>query len=504
LATSVAPQASVRGRRAIRRPSLIALSVGIGIILRLVQYLAGRSLWLDEVFLSYNILGRTADELARLPLKYGQVAPLGFLELERWAVTIFGPDERALRLWPAVAGIAALVLFARLASRLVPSFAAGAVALFAVAPPLIYYSAEVKPYAFDVLAAVALALVAVELLDAPVKPTRWGVLAVGGAVAPWLSLTAVFVLAATAAVGVGYAWMTHRTDRKGLLGLAVVWMASAVGALLDTRRRMEGFAVPYMRRYWTAWFFPLPPRSLHDAGWLVRLARDVCAGLFATPVPLVVAACVVIGIGVLLRRDRWSAAAVVLPAMFALGASALRQYPLEGRLALFLAPMTVLAVAAALSLLAQRARLGLAVAAAGCLAMLVPPAQSFAHNPTAAHEDLRPVVAQLAARRQPGDVIYVYCATDAPFGFYAALYGIPPRTTDRGTCDRAHFEHYRGQHRVWVVSTEYTWASVYDSPDAFARWVDTLGVPTDSIVATGAWARLYDLAKPPADIHAMR
>lgn len=480
------------------------MSVAVGIVLRLVQYFGDRSLWLDEVFLSYNILGRNAGELARLPLKYGQVAPLGFLELERWAVTVFGPDERALRFWPVVAGLAALVLFARLAGRVVPSFAAAAVALFAVAPPLIYYSAEVKPYAFNVVVAVALALVALDLVKAPVSRARWAALAVGGAVAPWLSLTAVFCLAATAVVGAGYAWVTHRSDRKWVLGLGAVWMASAVAALLDTRRRMEGFAGAYMQHYWTAGFFPVPPRSLHDAGWLGRLGSDICAGLFATPVPLLTAVCVVIGIVVLLRRDRWSGSAVVLPAIFALGASALHQYPLEGRLALFLAPLTVLAVAAALSLLGQRARLGLATAATACLAMLVPPAMSFAHNPTAAHEDLRPVVAQLATRRQPGDVIYVYCATDAPFGLYAALYGVPATSTDRGTCSRAHFERYRGQRRVWVVSTDYAWVSAHDSPAAFAAWVATLGVATDSIVATGAWARLYDLTQPPTVERAMR
>ena len=107
------------------------------------------------------------------------------------------------------------------------------------------------------------------------------------------------------------------------------------------------------------------------------------------------------------------------------------------------------------------------------------------------------MVAQLAARREPGDVIYVYCATDAPFGLYAARYGIVAASTDRGACDRAHFDRYLGQRRVWVVASEYAWVSAHESPRSFAKYVGTLGVPTDSIVAAGAWARLYDLSQSP-------
>ncbi len=469
-------------------------------MLRVVQYLGDRSLWLDEVFLSYNILGRSASELARLPLKYGQVAPLGFLELERWAATTFGPDERALRLWPLVAGVISLVLFARLARRLVPSYAAIAVALFAVAPPLVYYSVEVKPYAFDVLATVAMALVALALVDAPVRRDHWVAFAIGGAVAPWLSLSAVFALVATATVGVAHAWVQRRRDRLWLVGLGVIWIASAVAALLDARRRVEGFTLPYMQQYWAAFFLPIPPRSLHEATWLIHFAHDVCVWLFAAPAPLILAACAVIGIYVLLRRDRWGGLAVVLPLVFALGASALHQYPLAGRLALFLAPMTVLATASALSLFGQLPRFGRAAAATGCLLLMVRPVLAFAHNPTAAHEDLRPVVAELAARREPGDVIYVYCATDAPFGFYAARYGISLSGTDRGGCDRARFDRYRGHRRVWVVASEYSWASTHESPGSFAEYVNTLGVPRDSIRAAGAWARLYDLTQSRATL----
>jgi len=482
-------------RRALPRPSLVTVALAVGVVLRLVQYLGNRSLWLDEAFLAQSIVRRSAAQLAWLPLDEGQVAPLGFVELERLQVAIFGSGERALRFWPFLAGVAALVLFARLARRLVPEIAAGAVALFAVAPPLVYYSAEVKPYAFDVCVAVVLALVALAMVANRLTPARWVVIALVGVAAPWLSLTAVFGLAAMGAVLVAHAWgRGRRRYWAKAIALGALWATSAGLALLSTRARTDPTAVVFLQGSWAAWFLPVPPRSFHDATWLVRFARNQAAELFVLPVPLLIVALATIGVVQMVRRQRIAGVAVVLPLMFALEASALHAYPLEGRLALFLAPLTVLAVASGISLIVGVPRLGLAMAATTFAVLLVAPILSFARNPTAVHEDLRPVLAQLAIRRQPGDVIYVYCGADAPFRYYAARYGIPISGADFGTCEHARLEHYRGRARVWVIASHFVWGSPFEAPASFANYVATIGRPVDSILAAGAWARLYDLS----------
>lgn len=53
---------------------LIYFLIVLGIILRLVQYLYNRSIWLDESFIALNIMNRSFLELLK-PLDFGQAAP---------------------------------------------------------------------------------------------------------------------------------------------------------------------------------------------------------------------------------------------------------------------------------------------------------------------------------------------------------------------------------------------------------------------------------------------
>src|SRR5207249_2944193 len=85
-------------------PLLPRLILGFGVIVRCVQYLANRSLWLDESMLALNITHRTFTQLLQ-PLDYDQGAPFAFLIIERAFVQLLGNSEYALRLFPLLAGI---------------------------------------------------------------------------------------------------------------------------------------------------------------------------------------------------------------------------------------------------------------------------------------------------------------------------------------------------------------------------------------------------------------
>jgi len=52
------------------------LIIGLGIILRVAEYLPNRSLWRDEASLALNITNRSLFELLSKPLDYNQGAPL--------------------------------------------------------------------------------------------------------------------------------------------------------------------------------------------------------------------------------------------------------------------------------------------------------------------------------------------------------------------------------------------------------------------------------------------
>jgi uncharacterized membrane protein len=170
--------------------------MGLGGALRFAQYLANRSLWLDEAFLALNVVQRPFSQLLQ-PLDDEQVAPIAYLLAEKLAVITPGDNEYALRLFPCLAGIAALLLFYAVAkSCLAPKGLLISLVLFAVSGPLSYYSSEVKQYSSDVTVALLLYFLVLRYVERGELSGRSAVLlGTGGAIAIWFSHPAIFVLA---------------------------------------------------------------------------------------------------------------------------------------------------------------------------------------------------------------------------------------------------------------------------------------------------------------------
>jgi len=91
--------------------------IALGAALRVRQYAANRSLWLDEAMLALNFVHRSLPGLLR-PLESDQAAPLGFLVVEKLLESIANRDY-VLRLFPLVAGCVSLYLLYRLARQCV-------------------------------------------------------------------------------------------------------------------------------------------------------------------------------------------------------------------------------------------------------------------------------------------------------------------------------------------------------------------------------------------------
>src|SRR5215212_6803017 len=95
----------------------VALLILMGVVLRLRQYLTGRSLWSDEAMLALNIVDRNFAGMFQ-PLDYDQGAPIGFLLVEKMVNSILGKNELALRLFPLLIGLIDLGLFYLLLKRI--------------------------------------------------------------------------------------------------------------------------------------------------------------------------------------------------------------------------------------------------------------------------------------------------------------------------------------------------------------------------------------------------
>ena len=81
--------------------AIFYLIIFIGVSLAIYQFIFNRSLWVDEVSLALNIINKDFIGLTK-PLDYSQVAPIGFLFIERISILILGKNDLALRLFPLI------------------------------------------------------------------------------------------------------------------------------------------------------------------------------------------------------------------------------------------------------------------------------------------------------------------------------------------------------------------------------------------------------------------
>ncbi len=172
----------------------VAVLLLLGALLRVRQYLAGRSLWVDEAMLALNIVNRNFAEMFQ-PLDYDQGSPIGFLLVEKIFNSILGKNEFALRLFSLLVGLLSLWLFYLLSKRIATK--AGlftALALFAFNPRLVYYSSEVKQYIADVVVTISLLLIAAPVFNMSPRKKDFAWLMLAGLIALWFSHPALFVL----------------------------------------------------------------------------------------------------------------------------------------------------------------------------------------------------------------------------------------------------------------------------------------------------------------------
>lgn len=167
----------------------------IGIVLRFIEYLHNRSLYDDEAKLALNIVNRSFSELLQ-PLDYVQIAPIGFLMLEKLIVQVFKNSEYVLRLLPFLCGIISLFLFYKISIHYIkPKAIPIALGLFAISQNLIYYSTELKQYSSDVTIALLLYLVTTYIQSKDLTIPVVVLYGIFGAIAIWFSNTSVFILA---------------------------------------------------------------------------------------------------------------------------------------------------------------------------------------------------------------------------------------------------------------------------------------------------------------------
>jgi hypothetical protein len=398
---------------------------------RAVDFLNCRSLGLDEARLAVNVASRSWLGLLR-PLDLDQSAPPLFLWGERLVFQLLGHNDCGLRLLPVMAGTAVGLLTYPLALRFLTVPQSRLAAMIAVlCPLLITYSNAVKQYSAEALVAVLLLLLfEKELRREPGPRAAW--VLVAGALAPWISLSGVFVLVT--------AWVILSVRAVRLAAWsAAVWGVS--GALAYVTVYRAAGRSPYLQRFWElAFVTPGRPgfverawKSLEDQVWAF-VAGDplIERGAYLPWLHLSSAFVLVayaLGCRWVIRTQGLTACWWLAgPAIVTLIASAAGVFPLSPRLTLYLLPALIVLFVAGIGCVIDRAdrgpRSGLAVAGVALVLPLaaVAVSRTFTLEPSRHFEGL---VRQLEEHRRAREPVYIFARTLPAWIYYTTDWADP-------------------------------------------------------------------------------
>jgi hypothetical protein len=327
-----------------------------GVFLRVIEYADNRRLYLDEELLQRNLVGIAFYDF-RTPLSDGQLAPPGFIALERLFILLPLPFGPAARLLPFCCSIASMFLMRSVARRYLTAAAVPiAVGLFALTDWMLYYSVEIKQYSSDVMLTLSILLLATGSQIA--RPSAIAtsrrelvLLTMFGAIGVWFSHPLALVLA-----GVGTFLILKAAGLKdsgralAFLAMSLLWALSfAVCYRISLELISDGWALD---RWWSFAFLPFPPHSLAQLKQIFWQSINLLNSPSGVLTPLGVLPSVFIGLGLFVlgawslgRRWRGGLILLVSPILVALLASVLHRYPFHGRLLLFLVPSVHLLVA---------------------------------------------------------------------------------------------------------------------------------------------------------------
>ena len=479
-----------------------------GIIVRLIQYIYNRSLWADEAVLALNILNRSYSELTQ-PLDYDQVAPIGFLWIEKFLVNLLGDNEYALRLFPLIAGILSLFLFAMIARRYLDNLGrAIAILLFATLSPIVYYSTEVKQYSTDILITLLFCYLLAPNDQNKLTKTQIIVTSILVAISLWLSHPAIFVLAAMILVNIVDFLLNKNLNLlkqkviiyvSGLLSFGVFYF----GFLNQANDNQNLLA---------SWGDAFPNHPLNIIWYLDAFGKFFYKPLgFEAGLDVIGIILFVLGCFSYFHKNKIILATLLFPLLTTFAGAGLKLYPFRSRVVLFLAPLFIIAIAEGinwLSYLQLNRKIAILLACLITITITYPVVESsrFVVKPRQ-KEEIKLVIEYIQEREQPQDILYIYQRGIYQFLYYAEKYGYQPGDYILGIEDldqydghklsEAEWQRYkqdldnlRGNARVWLLFSHVVRNSEYKP---IKKYLDTIGTEIDFFATKGSFVHLYNL-----------
>jgi hypothetical protein len=401
--------------------------------------------------------------------------------MEKALFDLFGPSAVALRFPSFLATTAAFLFLADAVRRLLPGIPAVLViVLAAIAPLPIYYGAEVKHYAFDLLGASALVwLLALRQSREHARRLILPFNLVALLVAPF-SFPYVFY-----AVAIQATLALQEPKRKKRLRMALKlspWMLIFGLLALWSITRLDEERRESYGQMWELGFWPLFSLQANAVTWPVEWLLDFYWRLFPLMgIPILALVITAVGMVAVCRSRHPVGLAMVATLVLVAAASALKVYPPWARLALFLYPALLILLGYGIQAIGRLPRHG-NVVAIGLGMVLIATAFVFSTIPLfadgriafghgtyrrSAYEDIRAGV-RIARENAPADTLFLIPRFTIPaYAFHHADDMIPP---DRVWLERVPPRSERGDIRINPAFIIWHDESRFSEIDNTGKW----------------------------------
>lgn len=407
-----------------------------GILLRLMIYLSGHMIWLDEAKIALNFAGRSTSELLQ-PLIFSQTAPAGWLVTADAASDFFHSFVYGGRLVSVLAGVASMVWFYLIVKMLFSQRVAVAILLvFALSWFPVRYSVELKPYIFDLLFSLIATWFSIHFIAKEHIKAKW--------LAAYLAINLLAVLFSVAApvilAGTGIVVLLRRASLRDWTGMASIAAICAVAAgwflflsVTITQPQVEagGFRAGDMGSFFDRHYAPLVPRNAGDWAWFPQVAHTTTVEFFGIYSSFTTILLVLTGLTLIVRSRIWLVMILVAPIGVSIVLSAAHLFPILARLVLFYIPaLLILAgfgLEGILRNLSSKAWLPvlsglLFMLSSGSVATMVSTGRILA--PETSGTDISGELVYVRDHAAPTDIVFVERGTLETYLLYRAQYGL--------------------------------------------------------------------------------
>lgn len=492
-----------------------------GAILSSIHFFGRSSMWFDELTGALNVQHHTYYQLATRSLDYNQVAPVGFLLLEKFATSLFGENDLAFRFFPWIWSLVSLLLFLDVARHFLKGpVLVAAFMLFAGSVSHWFYAGEAKQYSGDITAALFLVWSALQLIKVEIKRSTLWLISGLGFVLILSSLPAIVI--APLLLGIIFLQLFKKDvviSKKHFLIISIFWALACAWGAFYAKFIISGKVTGAMSAYWNRGFAPLDSISNY-VKWIYTTLADEFS-YFLTfwmkdtvpQITMVSKALLLLSIpGIIFIAKEYKAATLLLfsPLFVALLLATARTLPFDNRVGIYATWPLIISGIAGITALQNwlpllfkpvvSTSLSLVIALPIILLTIISPPEQPPFNA----QSSQPVLRELKKQLQRGDILYVYFKARHALHFYGPKEGITNYVTGNSYDSIVPYlrelDKFKGNKRVWFFFSQWTERQTF--PDSIKAYLGNvigkeIGVipdPDGYKEDLEAAAHLYDLS----------